>query len=255
MALARIKTWIPLEVLSAADLNAEFNNILNNPTALISPFTANLNANGKQITSLALENLGASPTAATAGRIWWNTASTVKQIEIDDGSFIRAVPTILSTSLSPGDLIYSVAGSSQGGNPSWTRLPNASSSQAPIPLVAGTSGPIWENRMHTAWITWSGVTTSSQATPLDAFGVSTATNSLVQLSSGVWDITWSVPFANAGYSLSNLTMFMSGVGGPNTISVTSSAGSITSTHVTISVLTPTSLVNPGYLSILAVGRV
>jgi hypothetical protein len=41
MALARIKTWVA-EVLAFADLNAEFNNVLNNPIALISPVTANI---------------------------------------------------------------------------------------------------------------------------------------------------------------------------------------------------------------------
>ena len=44
MALARIKTW-SAEVLGFADLNAEFNNILNNPMSLISPITANLDMN------------------------------------------------------------------------------------------------------------------------------------------------------------------------------------------------------------------
>lgn len=41
MALARIKTW-SAEVLGFADLNAEFNNILNNASSLISPALANL---------------------------------------------------------------------------------------------------------------------------------------------------------------------------------------------------------------------
>jgi hypothetical protein len=39
VSLARIKTWIAGEVLTAADLNGEFNNILNNPISLISPTT------------------------------------------------------------------------------------------------------------------------------------------------------------------------------------------------------------------------
>lgn len=39
MTLARIKTWIAGEVLTASDLNAEINNILNNPSSLISPLT------------------------------------------------------------------------------------------------------------------------------------------------------------------------------------------------------------------------
>ena len=41
MALSRLKTW-GVEVLTATDLNAEFNNILNNPVSLVSPLTAAL---------------------------------------------------------------------------------------------------------------------------------------------------------------------------------------------------------------------
>ena len=48
MALSRLKTWIS-EVLTAADLNAEFNNILNNPMSLISPLTGALDVDGKEI--------------------------------------------------------------------------------------------------------------------------------------------------------------------------------------------------------------
>lgn len=42
MALSRTKTWISGEVLTASDLNAEFNNIINNPSSLICPITFNL---------------------------------------------------------------------------------------------------------------------------------------------------------------------------------------------------------------------
>ena len=34
MALSRVKTWSSGETLTASDLNAEFNNILNNPVSL-----------------------------------------------------------------------------------------------------------------------------------------------------------------------------------------------------------------------------
>ncbi len=39
MALARVKSWIAGEVLNASDLNAEFNNLLNNPIDFWSPAT------------------------------------------------------------------------------------------------------------------------------------------------------------------------------------------------------------------------
>src|SRR3989304_4252040 len=41
MSLSRVKNWIA-EVLSSSDLNAEFNNILNNPGSLITPITFSL---------------------------------------------------------------------------------------------------------------------------------------------------------------------------------------------------------------------
>lgn len=46
MSLARLKTWVLGEVLSASDLNAEFNNILDNAASLISPALANLDLDG-----------------------------------------------------------------------------------------------------------------------------------------------------------------------------------------------------------------
>ena len=46
MALSRVHTWIAAEVLTASDLNAEFNSIINNAASLISPVTANLDLDG-----------------------------------------------------------------------------------------------------------------------------------------------------------------------------------------------------------------
>lgn len=40
MSLARVKTWIPGDILTASDLNAEFNNVINNPVSLISNATS-----------------------------------------------------------------------------------------------------------------------------------------------------------------------------------------------------------------------
>lgn len=49
MALARVKTWSSGEVLTASDLNAEFNNLLNNARDLISPLTSSLDMNGLEL--------------------------------------------------------------------------------------------------------------------------------------------------------------------------------------------------------------
>lgn len=50
MAISRVKNWINGETLTADDLNAEFNNILNNGTSLVSPVTAAFDFDGKAIT-------------------------------------------------------------------------------------------------------------------------------------------------------------------------------------------------------------
>lgn len=97
-----MKTWIAGEVLTASDLNGEFNNIINNALSLISPLTGTLNANSNQITNLVLERLSVAATAATEGRVYYNTNRD--QIEVDDSANIRRVPTLAS--MVAGGLIY-----------------------------------------------------------------------------------------------------------------------------------------------------
>lgn len=73
MALARIKTWIAGDVLTAADLNAEFNNLLNNPISLISPTTAAINFNLSAHTNLVPNAISA--TSGTAGQVLTNSSA------------------------------------------------------------------------------------------------------------------------------------------------------------------------------------
>jgi hypothetical protein len=50
MALSRVKTWSSGEVLTASDLNTEFNNIITNASSLFSPLTAGLDCDGFGLT-------------------------------------------------------------------------------------------------------------------------------------------------------------------------------------------------------------
>jgi hypothetical protein len=75
MALSRVKVWSSNEILTAAALNAEFNNLLNNAAALISPLTGNLDLGSNAILnldSLTFNDMLVSP--ATAGQLQRNGA-------------------------------------------------------------------------------------------------------------------------------------------------------------------------------------
>lgn len=91
MALAAVKTFVAAEVLFASDLNSSITNVLNNPIALISPLTANLDFSSFQGLAFRMENLSATPTAAAAraGRLYWQT--TLDVVGLDDGGTIRTI--------------------------------------------------------------------------------------------------------------------------------------------------------------------
>lgn len=57
MALGRVTTWAAGNVLTAAALNAEFDNLLNNSLSLISPLTGTLDFNGNRIDNLSKGSL------------------------------------------------------------------------------------------------------------------------------------------------------------------------------------------------------
>ena len=95
MALSRVKSWIAGEVLYASDLNGEFNNILNNALALISPLTGNLDVNSNQLLNARFEVRTATQFAAIAGRTYWQ--STENALHIDTGTLVGTVNGIAKT--------------------------------------------------------------------------------------------------------------------------------------------------------------
>lgn len=78
-AVSRVKTWSDGEVLTHTDLNAEFQNIIDNMTTAISPLTANLDFAGYQGVNFVLEKLGADG-SGVEGQLIYNTTSNVPKI-------------------------------------------------------------------------------------------------------------------------------------------------------------------------------
>ena len=73
MALSRTKVWVA-EVLTFADLNAEFNGILNNALSLISPLTGSLDLDGNSLTLDA----AAVTSVVSSAAVSWNFTSGAK---------------------------------------------------------------------------------------------------------------------------------------------------------------------------------
>jgi len=92
MALSRVKTWGSGEVLTDTDLNGEFNNILNNPVALISPLTGNVDVDGQDLQDAdEVEFRDAASNASAAGRLrrngtrlTWHNGTAAKNLAYTD---------------------------------------------------------------------------------------------------------------------------------------------------------------------------
>lgn len=111
MAQSRVKTWVPGEVLTSVDQNAEFDNILNNALAVVSPWTGNMAAGGNDLTGideLAFNDAAANASAArrlraNGANLTWHDGTAARQIlesgtwTVDlgpSGSATRAVDTV-----------------------------------------------------------------------------------------------------------------------------------------------------------------
>jgi hypothetical protein len=117
MAIARVTTWIAGQILTAAALNAEFDNLLTNALALVSPLTGSLDFNFQQALNHKLEVQTATQGVVTAGRIYWQSSEGT--IHVDTGTVIGRTPVI--TKLERGDVVIANAPTVSGAT-TYTQL-------------------------------------------------------------------------------------------------------------------------------------
>lgn len=134
MALARVHSWIGGEILTATDLNAEFNSILNNALSLISPLTGTLNFNNNQATNFLLERRASVATAGNEGRLYYRTDIDIPQT--DDGAAIRDIVTVTIGGVK-GDII---AGT---GTDAFARLAASTNNYVLVGDTSTTTGLRW----------------------------------------------------------------------------------------------------------------
>jgi len=118
MAISRVKVWIAGEVLSASDLNGEFNNVLNNALSLVSPLTGNLDFNNNKALNFRFEVQSATQTATQQGRVYYQSSEGT--IHLDTGSAIARVPTL--TGIQQGELVGITNPSGVSGATTYSRI-------------------------------------------------------------------------------------------------------------------------------------
>lgn len=165
MALAALKTWVAAEVLTAADLNAERDNILNNALSLISPLTGSLAAGGNDLTGLdevAFNDAAANASAtrrlrANAANLTWHDGTAAGRMFYAGGTDVPVADGGTGAGTFTTDGVLYGAGTSaisvtaQGGTrtiltanvgaPAWSAAPIINTS-VQIGVVSSTTGSL-----------------------------------------------------------------------------------------------------------------
>src|SRR6185295_9114508 len=165
MALARAHVWVAGDLLKSADLNGEFNNILNNPISLISPSTGVINFALQAHTNLVITALSATSgstgavfTVSTAGTHVWTTSGSGSASGTQVAKNIL-IFTAASTSYTPSANVGSAlvelwgagggggaanggtnSGGSGGGGGYSARLYNVSTFSTAVTITLGAAG-------------------------------------------------------------------------------------------------------------------
>ena len=120
MAIARITTWAASQVLTASALNSEFDNILNNALALVSPLTGALDFNAFKLTNLSLGTVGGPGLSFNADSNTGVYSSAADTVDISAGgvraaSFATVAVGVnyhnFTPSITTSPVIYAPAGS------------------------------------------------------------------------------------------------------------------------------------------------
>jgi hypothetical protein len=150
MALARLVTFTPLTLIKSAEVNGEFNNILGNAIALVSPTTGAINFNLQAHTNLVSSALSATSgstgqvlTVNAAGTPSWlnlsglSTALGVRILQLIGGAVAGPV-TATSTTLTDAGVQIQITPASTN-----SRITIQYSFNANVPNTAGAN-----NRAH-----------------------------------------------------------------------------------------------------------
>ena len=209
MSLARIKTWIAGDTLTAADLNAEFNNPLNNPISLISPTTGVINFDNKLHTNLPVSALsgtsGSTGQVATidtaAGAVVWKSASGGSIAPYAVHGLIGSVTTSQTASFSADQYLLRTTSTS----PANVYVTATSA----YTINVGTAGSTANGRdqagvFSSTWVYWYAISTGTNSTAPQGLVSQTGppTGPTLPTSYNSWVFLAASPYTSASTQLS-----------------------------------------------------
>lgn len=181
MSLTRVKVWNAGDILTASDLNTEFNNIINNiGTFLSTPLTSNLDFNNNVAQNFRLEVLAAtqSSSAAKQGRLYYQSAEA--GIHVDTGTLIARVPTL--GKMEAGDIPVATNSTAVSGATTYGSLRATGVSTGNL-LTMTSGGPTWlappTSAVYTDQLTGLGSTPQNSFTIQVAAGAAASDESSV----------------------------------------------------------------------------
>lgn len=262
MALSRIKTWVAAEVLTASDLNAEFNNILNNALSLVSPWTGNMSAGGFRLTSLAAGSVTDPALQFTGDANTGIFSSATDTVDVAVGGVRGLQVTTIASAVNYLDLRPSVAAAdvtveAEGTDTNidinyrtkGTGL-HVFTGAVENPTISGaapatpTANVLYTDSIVKGWVETSG---SGAWTIDDDVNVSSITDNGV----GDFTINWATAFASANYAIGGTAIRPSG--SPATIMETTATAKSASAVRIIVYDTAAVLVDPTGVSVIAIG--
>lgn len=152
MALSRVKTWISGETLTSSDLNAEFNNIINNAVSLISPVSGAFDFDGNTIT---LDAAGATQVVSSTAVSWNFTSGSKSGTPGTSGSIARFSAQTFTDSNTSGSgtaaaaVFYSIAQPTLAATNATVTTTDAATFYLAGAPTAGTNQTITN-----AWVMW-----------------------------------------------------------------------------------------------------
>ena len=211
MSISRVTTWSSGQVLTASALNGEFDNIINNALALVSPFTGNLNINGNVLQNISAGAVGSPGLYFNNDSVTGLYSSATNVVDITAGG-VRGVSVITAAT---GVNYLKVTPAATGASPTVTGVGSdtdvglnlaaqaagaitiSSANTAFIPAaVSGTpaQNALFRNNLVKAWISFDGTGT---ITIKESFNVTSITDN----GTGDYTVTWDRDFSAGTYAV------------------------------------------------------